>query len=113
MVAKGFYQIPGIDFKETFRPVVKAPAIWIILALVVSKGWHVRQLNVNNAFFNGHLNEVVFMKQRDSYVDVNHPEYIFKLDKALYGLKQAPQAWYDRLRATLLEWGFSNSHADN
>lgn len=113
MVAKGFNQIPGIDFHETFSPVVKAPTIRIILALAVANDWPVHQLDINNAFLYGHLEEDVFMVQPEGFVDAKCPDFVCKLDKALYGLRQAPRAWFDRLRSTLLEWGFSNSRADS
>lgn len=76
LVAKGFNQVPSVDFHETFSPIVKAPTIRIILALAVSKGWIIRQLDVNNAFLNGRLKEAIFMKQPDDYVDSHHPEYM-------------------------------------
>ena len=55
LVAKGFMQTPGIDFSETFSPVIKASTIKVILTIVVSKDWTVRQLDINNAFLNGQL----------------------------------------------------------
>ena len=63
LVAKGFHQQPGIDFHETFSHVIKAPTIRLILALVASKQWDIRQLDINNVFLNGHLQETMFMKQ--------------------------------------------------
>ncbi|CAL8156198.1 unnamed protein product [Prunus armeniaca] len=78
----------------------------------VSRGWSLRQLDVNNAFLQGHLSEHVYMQQPLGFVDQDHPSYVCKLRKAIYGLKQAPRAWYHELRAFLLYSGFKNSHAD-
>ncbi|KAL5553081.1 hypothetical protein UlMin_040482 [Ulmus minor] len=55
LVAKGFHQTPGIDFSKTFSPVVKASIVRVILTIAVSKNWSIRQLDINNAFLNGHL----------------------------------------------------------
>lgn len=60
-----FLQVEGIyiDFDETYNPVVKFPTIWIMLALVISKGWRIHEIDVDNAFLNGDLKEEVYMTQ--------------------------------------------------
>ena len=80
--------------------------------MAVSNGWSLRQLDVQNAFLHGVLEEEVYMKQSPGYQDKHHPSYICKLDKALYGLKQAPRAWYHRLSEKLIELGFKASKGD-
>lgn len=60
LVAKGISSNSSIDFKETFSPVAKPYTIQIILNLVASHNWKIRQLDVNNAFLNGHLEECVY-----------------------------------------------------
>jgi hypothetical protein len=113
LVAKGFKQQYGIDYEETFSPVVKSATIRVILSLVVSRGWMIRQLDVQNAFLHGYLEEEIYMHQPPGYEDKNQPHYVCRLDKALYGLKQALRAWYARLSAKLLQLGFKVSKADN
>ena len=107
LVAKGFKQRYGIDYEDTFSPVVKAATIRTILSIVVSNGWSLRQLDVQNAFLHGFLEEEVYMQQPPGFEDSSRPNFVCKLDKALYGLKQTPRAWYARLKICLrsiLKW---------
>jgi histone deacetylase 1/2 len=98
LVAKGFHQRPGIDFKETFSPVVKPSTIRVVLSIDVSKNWCVKQMDINNAFLNGKLIEDVYMSQPEGFVDSAKPHHVCKLTKSLYGLRQAPRAWFDKLK---------------
>jgi len=63
LVAKGFHQLQGFDFNETFSAVVKPVTIRIILTLAISYKWPLQQLDINNAFLNGILEEEVYMQQ--------------------------------------------------
>jgi histone deacetylase 1/2 len=101
LVAKGFKQRYGIDYEDTFSPVVKAATIRLVLSVVVSRGWSLWQLDVKNAFLHGILEEEVYMRQPLGFESSATPNYICKLDKALYSLKQAPRAWYSRLSTKL------------
>lgn len=112
LVAKGFKQRYGIDYEDTFSPVVKAVTIRTVLAVSVSRGWKLRQLDVKNAFLHGVLEEEVYMKQPPGFENSDAPNYVCRLDKALYGLKQAPRAWFSRLGSKLHALGFIPSKAD-
>jgi histone deacetylase 1/2 len=111
LVAKGFKQRYCIDYEDTFSPVVKAATIRLVLALLVSRGWSLRQLDVKNAFLHGNLEEEVYMKQPPGFEHPHLPHHICKLDKALYDLKQAPRAWFSKLSSKLLSLGFIASKA--
>jgi hypothetical protein len=112
LIAKGFKQRYGIDYEDTFSPVVKVATIWIVLSIAVSKGWSLRQLGVQNMFLHGVLEEEVYMKQPPGYEDKQHPNYVYRLDKAIYGLKQVPRAWYSRLSSKLQMLSFVPSKGD-
>ena len=112
LVALGFAQEEGIDFTETFSPVIKPSTVRVLLTLSVQFDWEIRQLDVSNAFLHGILLEDVYMEQPKGFVNSDFPDYVCKLNKSLYGLKQAPRAWFMRLSQTLLEFGFLSSPVD-
>lgn len=112
LVAKGFKQRYGIDYEDTFSPVVKIATVRLVLSIAVSRGWSLRQLDVHNVFLHGVLEEKVYMKQPSGFENQHAPSYVCKLDKALYGLKQAPWAWYSRLSHKMKALGFTPSKSD-
>ena len=90
LVTKGFQQTPRVDYFETFILEVKASTIQVVLTLPVTNNRDIQQLNVNNTFLNGELQEEVYMHQPVGYINPFKVEFVCKLTKALYGLKQAP-----------------------
>ncbi|GJW08473.1 ribonuclease H-like domain-containing protein [Tanacetum coccineum] len=92
LVANGSSQQMGVDFDETFSPVVKPATIRTVLTLVVSRHWPIHQLDVKNAFLNGDLSKTVYMHQPLGFVDPQHPTHVCLLQRSLYGLKQAPRS---------------------
>lgn len=69
LVAKRFQQHRGIDYEETFSPVLKLVTLRLILNIVGCFKWPVRQLDINNALLNGYLQERVYMKQPEGFAD--------------------------------------------
>ncbi|KAL5855596.1 hypothetical protein ACOSQ4_005398 [Xanthoceras sorbifolium] len=112
LVVNGFQQTPGLDFFDTYSPVIKASTIRVIFTLAVTYSWDIQQMDINNAFLNGEFQETAYMEQPAGFVDQQHPSFVCKLHKALYGLKQAPRAWFSKLRGALLGWGFINSRSN-
>jgi len=113
LVCKGYAQIKGVDFEETFAPVARLEAIRMFLAYECHKNFKVYQMDVKSAFLNGDLEEEVYMEQPEGFQLSGDPDYVCRLKKALYGLKQAPHAWYHRLDKYLLQQGFKRGAADN
>ncbi|MCH80541.1 retrovirus-related Pol polyprotein from transposon TNT 1-94, partial [Trifolium medium] len=105
LVAKGFHQKHGFDYTETFSPVVKPVTVRTVLTLAVTNKWSIQQLDINNAFLNGLLDEEVYMVQPPGF-EATDKSLVCKLQRALYGLKQAPRAWFERLRSALVKLGF-------
>ncbi|GJU74560.1 retrovirus-related pol polyprotein from transposon TNT 1-94 [Tanacetum coccineum] len=113
LVAQGYNQQKGIDFDETYAPVARLESIRILLAYACAHDFKLFQMDVKSAFLNGFINEEVYVAQPPGFVDFEKPNHVFKLKKALYGLKQAPKAWYDRLKAFLLDHMYTMGLVDN
>jgi hypothetical protein len=106
LVAKGYAQVPGLDFVETFAPVARLESIWILLAYAAHHSFRPFQMDVKSAFLNGPIKEEVYVEQPPDFKDDRYPNHVYKLSKALYGLKQAPITWYECLRDFLIANAF-------
>jgi len=113
LVAQGFSQRDGIDFHDTFSPVVRFESVRTILALAVQCNMEVHHMDVDSAFLNGELQEELFMKQPVGCEVPGKLNLVCKLKKSLYGLKQAPKCWNSALDSFLKEIGFEQSKADS
>ena len=91
MVAKGYTQVHGQDYFETFAPVARLASICVILAIVTRNDWDIDTFDFNSAFLNGQLgdDEEVYMEQPPGYEVNSHRGYVLKLKKSIYGLKQS------------------------
>ncbi|CAL8116452.1 unnamed protein product [Prunus armeniaca] len=107
-----FASAAGLDYAETFSPVVKHTTIRLVLPLAATFGWKLHQLDVKNAFLHGILKEEVYMSQPQGFFDPLYPHHVCRLDKSLYGLKQAPRAWNERFTNYLPCIGFRTSQAN-
>jgi hypothetical protein len=107
LVARGFTQVPGQDFGETFAPVGKFTTGRVLLGLAAVHGWHVHQMDVVTAFLNGRLEEEIYVQQPEGHDDGTGR--VYRLRKALYGLKQAPRVWNTEIGGYLTSCGFTRS----
>jgi hypothetical protein len=105
-MAKGYSQVEGLDFGETYAPVARLESIRILLAYATYHGFKIYQMDVKSTFLNGPIKEEVYVEQPPGFEDAKYPNHVYKLSKALYGLKQAPRAWYECLRDFLITNGF-------
>ena len=111
LVARGFSQVQGVDFNETFALVAKFTTIRCVVALGVALDLEMHQMDVKTAFLNGDLEEDIYMEQPSGFVQRGQEHLVCKLCKSLYGLKQASWAWYQKIDATLLDLNFERSIA--
>ena len=112
LVAKGYTQKYGIDYHDTYAPVVKSSALRMILATVAALDLEMIQLDVKTAFLHGLLDEEIYMEQPEGFVDVGQENKVCRLVKSIYGLKQAPRTWNTRFNDFLLKFGLKQSSAD-
>ena len=100
LVAKGYSQVHGIDYNETFASVAKMDSIRLALAIAASKQWELNHMDVKCAFINGDITEEIYMEKTQGLV--SHPSFVCMLNKSLYGLKQSPRAWYAKIDGFLV-----------
>jgi hypothetical protein len=112
LVAKGFTQIPGIDFDETFSPVARFESLRLLLALAALEDWEIHQLDVKSAFLNGVLEEEIYMEQPQGFIIAGQETKVCRLHKAIYGLKQASRAWNLQFHGVLTELSFTRMYSD-
>jgi len=90
LVAKGYAQKKGIDYNETFLFVVKHTSIRMLLAIIAQFDLELKQMDVKTTFLHGELEEKIYMKQHEGYIQEDKENKVCLLKKSLYGLKQPP-----------------------
>jgi hypothetical protein len=112
LVAKGYSQVEGLDFDETYASVARLESIRILLAYATYHDFKLYQMDVKSVILNGPIKEEVYVEQPPDFEDSEYPNHVYKLSKALYELKQAPRAWYECLRDFLITNGFKVGKVD-
>jgi hypothetical protein len=110
LVAKGFTQTHGIDYTETFSPVVRFETLRYLFATAVQNDHEIHNMDVKTAFLNGNLEEQIFMEQPEGFT--TDKSKVCLLKKSLYGLKQSPRCWNQRFSEFIKKNGFIQSNAD-
>jgi hypothetical protein len=111
-VAKGFKQKYGVDYQETYAPVVRYDSLRVILALTASRNLQLLQIDVQTAFLYGELDQKIYIKQPEGCVTPGYEHFVCLLHKGLYGLKQSSRLWYQKLQSSLIQLDFKQSEAD-
>lgn len=110
-VAKGYSQVVGIDYEDTFAPIERYSSIRSILALVAQMGWKIHQMDVKTAFLNGVIEDEVHTKQQKGIDSFDQEPHVCRLKQVLCSLKQSPRAWYTKIDSYLTSLGFTKSEA--
>jgi hypothetical protein len=109
-VSRGFSQVEGVYYEDTFSLVARYTSIWMIISIIASMGWRLHEMDVKKTFLNGEIEEEVYIEQLDGFM-IHEESHVCRLKKAMHGLKKAPQAWYERIDGYLMSLGFKKSVA--
>ena len=113
LVAKGYTQRHGIDYDETFSPVLRYSSLRALLALTAYYDLEAHQMDVKTAFLNGAIDYEIYMKQPDGHEVQGKENLVCKLKKSLYGLKQAGRTWYERINSELERMKFTRLQTEH
>ncbi|RVW14377.1 Retrovirus-related Pol polyprotein from transposon RE1 [Vitis vinifera] len=113
LVVKGYTQVYGSDYGDTFSPVAKIASVRLLLSMAAMRSWPLYQLDIKNVFLHEDLAEEVYMEQSLGFVTQGESGLVCRLRRSLYGLKQSPRAWFSRFNSVVQEFGMFRSTADH
>ena len=107
-IAKGFAQIPGLNYDKTMAPTSQLESLHAIVHIVASLDWELHQFDIKTAFLNGILleDEQLFIEQPDGFKVPGKEDWVYHLMKSIYGMKQAIHVWNITFNGTIVLWGF-------
>ena len=111
-VIKGFIQVFGIDFEETFSLVARFKTVQLLLALATLEDWEIEELDMKTVFLFGDLDEEIYLTQPKGFIKKGHETLVCWLKKSLYGLKRAALQWNKALHKSVTEIGFTQTNSD-
>ncbi|MCO5559767.1 hypothetical protein L7F22_013370 [Adiantum nelumboides] len=112
LVARGFTQQEGVDYFDTYSPILGMTAFRVLIALAAKINLLLHHLDKKTAFLHGFLQELFYMLQPPHFEDPHHPDYVCKLNKTIYGLKQSAREWYIHMHHYLIKCGWEHLMAD-
>jgi hypothetical protein len=107
IITKGYSQHPGLDYNESFAPILRPATLRIIMVLSAVEDLELRSVDITAAFINGDLDEEIYMKQPEGF-HIGSSTKVCRLCKSLYGLKQSARQWNKKLHSVLTELGFKH-----
>jgi hypothetical protein len=113
IVVRGFAQVAGLDFEETFVPVIRIESIRIIFAIATANDLHILHVDCKNASLHSKSDVHIYVTQSEGVLDQEFPDKVLRLNKSLYGLKQAPHIWYLFLCGVIVGLGFFALETDS
>jgi transposase InsO family protein len=112
LVCQGFSQTYGVDYFETYAPVVTMVTVRLLIALAASHNWPLHQMDVETAFLNAPVTEEIYVRQSQGHITPGMEDKVYRLNNSLYGLKQACHNWYETLHKFFIGIGLTSSSKD-
>ena len=112
-VAKGYSQIQGVDYDETFSPTTRLTSIRMLLQKATNENMRIHQLDVKGAYLNAPIDKEIYLQQPPGYEETSNKGTLScRLNKSIYGLKQSGRNWYQTLTSYLKSKGFEPGAGD-
>ena len=112
LVARGNHQRPGVDYNESFSPVMQLESLCTLLAVAAISNFDIIQFDVTSAYLHRTLKEELYMEQPDGHAVTGKENWVWKLRKGLYGLVQAGRTWNEELNSHMESVGYSATSKD-